>query len=79
MCQFYIFQRSSAVTKAMGSVMEDLTNTTYSIFKTYTSSHTAESVLLFVCSVARWDMFLCFTLMQLKYPSLKQSTREFVS
>jgi hypothetical protein len=53
MCQFYIFQRSSAVTKAMGSVMEDLTNTTYSIFKTYTSSHTAESVLLFVCSVAR--------------------------
>ncbi|XP_052094995.1 E3 ubiquitin-protein ligase UBR3-like [Mytilus californianus] len=51
-----ITPRSSAVTKTMGSVMEDLTNTTYSVFKTYTNSHTSESVLLFVCSVARTNL-----------------------
>lgn len=48
-----VYQRSPNLTKIMGSVMEDLTNTTYGKFKTYTSSQTSESVLLFVCSVAR--------------------------
>ncbi|KAL4222682.1 E3 ubiquitin-protein ligase ubr3 [Mactra antiquata] len=45
-----------SVTKAMGSMMEDLTNATYSAFKTYTNSQTSESVLLFVCSVARTNL-----------------------
>ncbi|XP_064614037.1 LOW QUALITY PROTEIN: E3 ubiquitin-protein ligase ubr3-like [Liolophura sinensis] len=49
---------SSRLTKSMGSMMEDLTNTTYSIFKTYTKSPTSESVLLFVCSVARTNLEL---------------------
>ncbi|WAQ93484.1 UBR3-like protein [Mya arenaria] len=51
-----ITPRSPLVTKAMGSMMEDLTNATYGMFKTYTSSQTSESVLLFVCSVARTNL-----------------------
>ena len=47
------FQGSAQVTKAMGSMMEDLSNATYGAYKTYTSSQTSESVLLFVCSLAR--------------------------
>ena len=47
------FQRSAQVTRAMGSMMEDLSNATYGAYKTYTNSQTSESVLLFVCSVAR--------------------------
>ena len=41
------------MTRAMGSMMEDLSNATYGAYKTYTNSQTSESVLLFVCSVAR--------------------------
>lgn len=51
-----ITPRSGTMTKAMGSVMEDLTNTTYGAYKTYTNSQTSESVLLFVCSVARTNL-----------------------
>ncbi|XP_061179951.1 E3 ubiquitin-protein ligase ubr3-like [Saccostrea echinata] len=51
-----ITPRSPNLTKVMGSVMEDLTNATYGKFKTYTSSQTSESVLLFVCSVARTNL-----------------------
>ncbi|XP_069111047.1 E3 ubiquitin-protein ligase ubr3-like [Argopecten irradians] len=51
-----ITPRSSTLTKAMGSVMEDLTNVTYSVYKTYTTSQSSESVLLFVCSVARSNL-----------------------
>ena len=46
-------QGSSVLTKAMGNVMETLTNTTYPKYKTYGNSQSAESVLLFVCSVLR--------------------------
>ncbi|KAJ8313482.1 hypothetical protein KUTeg_008043 [Tegillarca granosa] len=49
--------RSGTMTKAMGSVMEDLTNTTYGAYKTYTNSQTSESVLLFVCSVASVEKY----------------------
>ncbi|XP_060602002.1 E3 ubiquitin-protein ligase UBR3-like, partial [Ruditapes philippinarum] len=51
-----ITPRSSSVTKAMGTMMENLTKATYGAFKTYTSSQTSESVLLFVCSVARTNL-----------------------
>lgn len=54
LCLLLVLQRSSSVTKAMGSMMEHLANATYGMFKTYTSSQTSESVLLFVCSVARY-------------------------
>ncbi|XP_041366438.1 E3 ubiquitin-protein ligase UBR3-like [Gigantopelta aegis] len=47
---------SANLTKAMGSVMEDLTNSTHSAYKTYTMSHGSECVLLFVCSVARTNL-----------------------
>ncbi|XP_052267250.1 E3 ubiquitin-protein ligase UBR3-like [Dreissena polymorpha] len=53
-----VIVRSPLVTKAMGSMMEDLTNATYGMYKTYTSSQTSESVLLFVCSVARTNLEL---------------------
>jgi len=48
-----VLQRSPSVAKAMGSMMEHLANATYGMFKTYTTSQSSESVLLFVCSVAR--------------------------
>ena len=51
-------QGSANLTKAMGSVMEDLTNSTHSAYKTYTMSHGSECVLLFVCSVARSGLSL---------------------
>ena len=41
------------LTKAQGSVMEDVTNATYPQFKAYTKSQLPENVLLFVCSVLR--------------------------
>jgi hypothetical protein len=61
-CTLYIIlQRSSSVTKAMGTMMENLTKATYGAFKTYTSSQTSESVLLFVCSVARLVLIIFIT------------------
>ncbi|KAL3831654.1 hypothetical protein ACJMK2_023382, partial [Sinanodonta woodiana] len=51
-----ITPRSASVTKAMGAMMEDLTNATYGQYKTFTRSQTSESVLLFVCSVARTNL-----------------------
>ncbi|KAL5006565.1 hypothetical protein ScPMuIL_015371 [Solemya velum] len=51
-----ITPKSQPLTKSMGSVMEDLTNATYGSFKTFTNSQTPESVLLFVCSVARTNL-----------------------
>ena len=49
-----MFQGTSPLTQAMGWVMEFLTNTTYPRYKTISTSHTAEGVLLFVCSVLRY-------------------------
>ncbi|KAI0233528.1 E3 ubiquitin-protein ligase UBR3 [Lamellibrachia satsuma] len=49
---------TSPLTQAMGWVMEFLTNTTYPRYKTISTSHTAEGVLLFVCSVLRTNLEL---------------------
>ena len=51
MCLF--FQGSNSLTKAMGSVMEDVTNITYPKYRNYSKTQSSESVLLFVSSVAR--------------------------
>ncbi|KAK3103122.1 hypothetical protein FSP39_016629 [Pinctada imbricata] len=50
--------RSRWVTKAMGDVMEDLSNTTYSAYKSFSSSQCSEGIHLFVCSVARTNLEL---------------------
>ncbi|XP_048246065.1 E3 ubiquitin-protein ligase UBR3-like [Haliotis rufescens] len=47
---------SANLTRVMGNVMEDLTNATHAVFKVFSHSQTSESVLLFVCSVARTNL-----------------------
>ena len=48
------FQGSDTVKAAMSAVMDDLTKSTDPRFKTCVQSHSAESVLLYVCSVLRF-------------------------
>ncbi|ESO97194.1 hypothetical protein LOTGIDRAFT_51305, partial [Lottia gigantea] len=49
---------SELLTKAMGSVMEDLLHTTYAKFRTYSYTSSECVYLLFVCSVARSNLEL---------------------
>lgn len=44
------------LTRAMGTVMEDLTNITYPNYRSFSTTRNHESVLLFICSVARVNL-----------------------
>uniref|UniRef100_A0A2C9KCF7 E3 ubiquitin-protein ligase n=1 Tax=Biomphalaria glabrata TaxID=6526 RepID=A0A2C9KCF7_BIOGL len=48
--------RDHAMNRAMGTVMEDLTNITYPNYRAFSATRNPESVLLFICSVARINL-----------------------
>ena len=74
-----LWQGPSALTKAMGVVMEDLGNATYKKYKTCTTSCTAENMLVFVCSVLRSGPLLTLALSWVLTPWFMSNLCVFLS
>ncbi|CAH1789984.1 unnamed protein product, partial [Owenia fusiformis] len=49
---------SGALTQVMSNVMDDLSNATYPQYKSYITTYTSSTMLLFVCSMARTNLEL---------------------